>query len=155
MKTWVICLAFLFLAVPLHNGAQQERGDETQTRGAVADHGKYLWYNGKAWGVLNSQSKTMYVDGIMEGMLLLLRETSARLSPTDRATLEAETTKKLMANGFRPGDVTAQIDSFYADSSNLRIPMADAYEYAMKKMHGSSARELEDYAAALRKTYNR
>jgi hypothetical protein len=95
--------------------------------------------------------KYMYADGIMEGMLLLLRETSARLSPADRATLEAETRKK------RPGDVTAQIDSFYfyADSSNLRIPMADAYEYAMKKMHGSSARELEDYAAALRKTYNR
>ena len=95
----------------------------------------------------------MQVEGIENGMMLLLRESYPKLSAPDRVVLEAEI-KELTISGFRMSDVVQQIDDLYADSSNIRIPMADAYEYAMKKMHGANPRELGDYAAKLRATYN-
>jgi hypothetical protein len=51
-------------------------------------------------------------------------------------------------------DVVQQIDRFYGDSSNLRIPVVDAYKYAVKKMHGAKQQELDDYEAELRRKFN-
>lgn len=72
-------------------------------------------------------------------------------SPSTEVAAHKET-DKLTISGFRQSDVADQIDLFYRDSSNLRIPVVDAYKYAMKKMHGAKSQELDNYSAELRLT---
>jgi hypothetical protein len=83
----------------------------------------------------------------------MVREVYPHASVADRAMIET-THDRLTIRGFRTSDVVQQIDGFYQDSSNLRIPVVEAYKYAIKKMHGAKQHELEDYAAELRKIYN-
>lgn len=87
-------------------------------------------------------------------MALMVRELS-RGPASDHCLPTKKQIDDLTIRGFRTSDIVQQIDAFYSDSSNLRIPIVDAYKYAMKKMHGAKQRELEDYAAELRLIYNR
>jgi hypothetical protein len=146
-------LALVLLAIPTAIAGQRPTEQESTTTGVITDHSRYHWSNGKAWKTLDGQSKIMQVEGIENGMMLLLRESYPRLSASDRSTLETAI-DRLTISGFRMSDIVEQIDDFYSDSSNARIPISDAYEYAMKKMHGSNQRELGDYVARLRATYN-
>jgi len=86
--------------------------------------------------------------------MFLMREVYPNESAANRGAVQAQV-NRLMIAGFHMSDIVQQIDHFYADSSNLRVPAVDAYKYAMKKMHGTNQQELENYEAILRKTYNR
>jgi len=52
-------------------------------------------------------------------------------------------------------DLVQQIDKFYSDSVNLRIPVIEAYVYTIKKLKGDSSKDLVDLETLLRKTYNK
>lgn len=146
-----LCLLMLPAGISLQ---QQPTEEEMTTQGALNGHTQYGWNNGKAWRLLGLQSKIDELIGIEEGMLLMLREAYPSLSPADRAVLDARL-ERLIIKGFRTSDIAEQIDGFYKDSSNLRIPVVDAYKYAIRKMHGASQHELDELDAALRATYNR
>jgi hypothetical protein len=134
--------------------AQENGEQETRTWAAVSDHTDYLFSNGKAWRALDAKSKITELEGIEQGMMMLVRETYPRLSPADRALLDEEPLK-LMVKGFRMSDVAEQLDAYYKDSSNLRVPIAEAYKYSILKMRGARQKELDDLAASLRSKYNR
>jgi len=151
MKTTPLFLALMLVGV---YGGQQPTEQEMSTPGVVTAHSRYRWGNGKAWKLLDKQSKICQVAGIESGMMLLLRESYPKISLPDQSSLEEEITK-LTISGFRMADIVDQIDGFYGDSSNLRVPIADAYEYAMQKMHGAKADTLDKHAATLRAIYNR
>jgi len=119
--------------------AQENGEQETRTWAAVSDHTDYLFSNGKAWRALDAKSKITELEGIEQGMMMLVRETYPRLSPADRALLDEEPLK-LMVKGFRMSDVAEQLDAYYKDSSNLRVPIAEAYKYSILKMRGARQR---------------
>ena len=52
-------------------------------------------------------------------------------------------------------DLVQQIDKFYSDSANLRIPVIEAYVYTNKKLIGDSSKDLTDLETLLRRTYNK
>ncbi len=72
-------------------------------------------------------------------------------------TMEAvkRANSRLSLGGVRFSDLVKQIDKFYADTANLRVPVIEAYVYAIKKMKGSSPQQLAQDEASLRRTYNR
>ena len=53
------------------------------------------------------------------------------------------------------GEILQQIDAFYSDGSNANIPVLYARQYCVRKMNGSSPKELEGYASAIRLVVNR
>lgn len=145
-------LLMIVVFIPVY--AQQPTEQEMKTFGLITEHSRYGWANGKAWKILDRQSKVIYVEGIENGIFLFFRESYPKLSTADRAVSETET-DNLLVTGFRMSDIVDQVDVFYSDSSNLRIPMADAYKYSMKKMHGAKEPELQDYTSELRAIYNK
>lgn len=134
--------------------SQQTSGDEGFTTVRVTKQLDSRFSNGKSWKAVDMQSRIMWVQGIQEGMGFLVREVYPHTSVADRAMIENEFLAS-MVQGFRNSDVVKQIDEFYEDSSNLRIPVVDAYKYTVKKMQGAKQRELDDYGAHLRQLYNR
>ncbi len=134
--------------------SQQTSEDETMSSSHLTQNSDYSFSNGKAWKTVGLQSRIMWVQGIEEGMAFTVREVYPRASTTDRVLIEKEFNGELI-HGFRVSDVVRQINGFYEDTSNLRIPVVDAYKYTIKKMHGAKQQELEDFAADLRQRYNR
>jgi hypothetical protein len=41
------------------------------------------------------------------------------------------------------------------DSANVRVLIPDAYKYAIRKMYGESASELQKYVKELHRSYNK
>ncbi len=111
--------------------------------------------NGKAWLELDLQSRIMYLTGIENGAALLIAEMAD--APNEKANAHAAVPalKRLMIKGFKFGDIADEIDRFYEQASNRRIPVVDAYRYVLKKFKGASPEELEAVQSALRKKYNR
>jgi hypothetical protein len=98
--------------------------------------------NGRAWRTLNSKDRLYFIGGIQEGLILARRE-----------GLGAERIR--MPQGFTISDFIEQIDKFYSDSANLRIPIIEVYVYAIKKLKGESSKDLSNLETSLRKTYKK
>ncbi|WP_148210032.1 hypothetical protein [Candidatus Korobacter versatilis] len=113
----------------------------------------YSWSNGRTWRSLDRQSRITFLNGVEEGLMLMRREAELPGS-VPLPTLQKQS-ERLMISGFRFSDIVEQIDAFYADSSNRRIPIVDAYIYALRKMKGESEDTLRQLTASLRQRYNR
>jgi hypothetical protein len=124
--------------------------DETETRVMVARTRSIMAANGRAWKSLDPQSKVAWLVGIEDGVTLLFKELfdEGNSEPTQRV-LDAVTIP-----GFRQSDIAKQMDSFYSDSANVRIPVLEAYRYSLLKMKGKKASDLEEVLVGLRQTYN-
>jgi len=71
--------------------------------------------------------------------MLLLRESSGGSSATTRNEIvQAKAEDFMGVAGFRFSDLVQQVDDFYRDSSDIRIPVVDAYKFTVKKLKGSS-----------------
>jgi hypothetical protein len=98
--------------------------------------------NGRVWKTLDMQNRITYLTGIDDGLTLAKREGlnyDYLYEPT----------------GFRFSEIAKQIDTFYADTVNLRIPVIEAHIYCKRKMKGDPPKDLADFEALLRKTYNK
>ncbi len=133
--------------------------DEARTKEliVVVPHSKaitYSWENGRNWNDYDMQSKINFLYGIEQGALLLTRE----LANAEPKQIDSEKilqkVESLTISGFKFSDLVKQIDLFYGDSANVRIPIVDAYMHALKKLRGGTTGQLEDELAALRKKYN-
>jgi hypothetical protein len=70
---------------------------------------------------------------------------------------KSESTKPL--NQYAPAklrrrEIISEIDKFYEDVSNMRIPVREAHEWITQKMRGASPAELQELLAKLRQTHN-
>ena len=111
--------------------------------------------NGKPWIKLDLQAKIMYLSGVEDGAVLLISEMDSVQKEKDNARAAYPALDRLMISGFRFGDITEEVDCFYEQASNLRIPIVDAYRYVLKKFKGASPEELAASQSALRKKYNK
>src|SRR5262245_15494510 len=100
------------------------------------------WPNGRFWNTLDLQSKIWFLYGIESGVGL-----AGSATHEDARSLLSEFGVK----GFRFSDVAAEVDAFYRERANIRVPVAFAYHYVVKKMKGASPDELNTFAAQLRK----
>jgi hypothetical protein len=146
---WTILLVFLLVPTTMI-AADQE--DETKFATGVFTT---QMMNGKPWIKLDQQSRIMYIAGIEDGAALLIAEMDSVSSEKGNTSASIPAFKRLMVKGFKMSDIVEEIDRFYEQASNRRIPVVDAYRYILKKFKGASPEELAAAQSALRKKYNR
>src|SRR5262245_53999056 len=88
--------------------------------------------NGRVWKLFDAQTKIMYIQGIEEGMYLLMLQMDDDNISRALLSVTFQEGKKLTISGFRFGDLADQVDFVYSDSSNLRIPVMEVYRHILK-----------------------
>ncbi|HLJ13663.1 MAG TPA: hypothetical protein VKV15_04145 [Bryobacteraceae bacterium] len=91
--------------------------------------------NGRAWQAAGRDARLMYVRGIEEGLVLAAGLVSCK--PDEDILL------KHPAPEFHPSDYIDEINAFYQKSSNIRIPIFYAWEYANARFEGASQQQLD------------
>jgi hypothetical protein len=102
--------------------------------------------NGRFWGQSLEAIKVGYLFGLRDGLLLIAADN------------KSETVKNALMLSmllYRDGKATLeelidQIDTFYKDRANIRIPVFEAYQYCMKRTSGVSKKTLDDLLAEMR-----
>lgn len=110
--------------------------------------------NGFFWNKLNLEQKASILLGIDNGEYLILLkayENKILVKVTDAIEKSIRSDE---ITGFNLNELAKQIDMFYQDSANLKIPFIEAYRYISKRIKGASPQELDNFAASLRKKYN-
>jgi hypothetical protein len=101
-------------------------------------------YNGRAWvGMETTVAKAIYLHGLYDGQFnagILLGV----------CNVEKEMNNKPIGVSYK--EMVAILDTFYSDQSNARVPIFYALVWAKKKTDGANVRELDDFAAKLRRT---
>lgn len=108
--------------------------------------------NGRPWRRLGTEAKITLLNGIQEGIWLMIQEASYRSDAT-LAHSFADTSKSITISGVRFIDLVKQIDNFYQQENNTPIPVIEAYRYTVKKLKGVPKEDLEKQMARLRKIY--
>jgi len=145
LRLWIVVVTIL-----LH---QYTYAADQETWVQIGNY-RYHASNGRAWTVLDAQAKITFLVGIENGLALvpLQMQTEKRI---DKSINDAHASSAyLTISGFRFGDLVSQVDSFYSDTANLKIPVIEAYRYVIKKMKGATSEELATSAANLRRIYN-
>jgi len=145
MKTTTV-FVFLALAFVPSLLLSQDDPDLLKTRG---------WGNGRYWEKLDQDAKIQHLYGIEAGIFLYAEELSARTKSESELNRIQAQTNELSVAGFKFSDVAQQVDSFFADRANIRIPVAYAYLYSVKRMSGDTPENLERYLASLRRIWNK
>jgi hypothetical protein len=99
--------------------------------------------NGRFYLKRDSQARIDLLYGIEQGISLLVDENAISQETMDRYTVR----------GFRFSDLKDQVDKFYQDKANIRIPIHYAYVYAIRRGRGDPPHGLEDFLAQLRKRF--
>lgn len=146
-KPWILIAAILLQ----HYAYAAE--EEQRTRIQVGDN-LYNGTNGNAWKKLDMQAKITFLLGAEEGLVMmqLQMQTEKR---SNKSIMDAQASgSSLMINGFRYSDMVSQVDSFYSDTANLRVPIIEVHRFVLRKLKGATPLELENSAATLRRIYN-
>lgn len=104
----------------------------------------YGYSNGKLWETFNKQEKILVLMGTEEG-IAFVSEWTENNKPYEELSIQ----------GFRMSDIVSEVDLFYSQRANIRVTVVAAYSYVIKKMKGATVKELDEYAASLRKKYNK
>jgi len=131
----ILLIFFVFLPCPLTLNAQKPITKDEKTEG---------WHNGNLWRSYPKLQRSTHLLGMIEEIIL-----SADFLQ-DEYLLSA-----LTQGGVTYDELETEMDRFYAKASNLRIPIAYAYVYAVGKKRGTAPKELEAFAASLRKRFNK
>jgi len=145
MKQPGYIIAVILFLLP-SNTFSQVHEDESSTKG---------WANGHYWEVIDKDAKIQHLYGVEAGLNLFAKELSGRVKTDSDWNRIENLRKELTVTGFRFGDVAQQLDKFFEDRSNIRIPVAYAYLYSVKKMSGETPETLERYLASLRREWNK
>lgn len=100
--------------------------------------------NGRGYLKLDMQARVALLAGIDDGMVFLADEGIVPIEKVNRYTVP----------GFYVSDFATQLNAFYKDTANIRIPVTYAYNYAARKSKGESPRDLENFLANLRKIWS-
>jgi hypothetical protein len=137
--------------IPLNPPPANPADNPLQTVGHVGQT-TYRWTNGRGWQTLEDPAKVAMVAGIEQGLILAVRENWDVVTPKDQPVL-VKTATRLTVGGVSFNQMVTAIDEVYMDVKNVRIPVVDAYMYALMKMKNTPKDELEGYLELLRKTY--
>ena len=114
MKTVLLAALLLTLAQQSTSISQSARQESSGfTNGFI---------NGRTWNDLSNAAKITYIYGIVDGANLfqVRMDEQPGLKPFDAAIWKA---KETLLTKAATGEVQEQMDAFYADSANARIPM--------------------------------
>lgn len=150
-KTSLHTFLVVFMFVPTSLFANDEEGQtKYKTDVFVAQ-----MMNGKPWVNLDPQSKIMYLNGLQDGGGLLIAEMDNAPNEKSNARAAYPAFERLTIRGFRFSDIMEEVDRFYEQASNRRIPVVDAYRYVLNKFKGTSPETLAADQSALRRKYNK
>jgi hypothetical protein len=145
-----LLLLLVFLLLALCASRQVLGQDEAETPVRLSETFGILAQNGRTWHSFDKQTKILYLNGIQDGAVLLLKELFVTSLPNDgKRALDAVT-----ISGFRFSDLVTQVDLFYSDSANIRVAIIEAYKYSIMKMKGAEKSESDRAVTKLRQTYN-
>jgi hypothetical protein len=115
--------------------------DDTQPPQVLASRTD-LQLNGRAWNSWLAPLKSMYIAGLVDS--LLWKHANGELQPGTRMLFKPE---KLYdnglpwASGFANIDYIHELDSFYKESANLRIPIPMAFDFCTIKLKGQTKKD--------------
>ena len=114
---------------------------ERYTKGA--ENG-YAWLSMDDPSLHYSVSKENYLSSILE-RLRVTKEKHPEVASLGCKEEMAILTKQDKSNEISMSDVVNKIDNFYSEKENLVIPIVFAYCYVIKKLAGTTAKELSKY----------
>lgn len=110
--------------------------------------------NGRFWKALDDPAKLLLLRGAADSIQFLIVELGEVQQALDSASVE-RVSREYAPLEVTFGEVLQQVDAFYVDGSNANIPVLYARQYAIRKINGSSPKELEGYASAIRLLFSR
>ncbi len=141
-----IAWSFLALMIFLPRSLLCQTGvDVTSTKG---------WPNGKFWVLLDKQGKANFLSGLQGGVNLLANEMMKETASENEWDRLDERRNSLVLSGFTMADIVHQVEVFFADRLNERIPVAYAYLYSIRKMSGESPDQLGVFLDGLRREWS-
>jgi|GEM_PF-4850518 hypothetical protein len=108
-------------------------------------------FNGSGWLSMDTYSRAAYALGMVDGTLMLLMQVKSENTGSLGSTVSRERSK-LTAYDL-VDEIIPLINDFYADSGNIKVPVIEAYRYALKKLQGNSNDRLRNDAAQLKQRY--
>jgi hypothetical protein len=114
---------------------------------------------GRDWNEWDFTLKVGFITGFQVGFITGVGEAVGEVHKVGEPIKDSPVAKKVMdfwfpKAFFSRGEYISALNSFYADSSNLIIPIKGAYYYVTMKFRGATPHELEEFAAYLRKDAN-
>jgi hypothetical protein len=103
---------------------------------------------------ISPQSRLTLLLGLEEGAQLVIVQMEAEGRSPKSIDDAIGSVGVLMVGGFKFSDLVDQVDVFYRDSLNARIPILEAYRHVIQKAKGAAPNKLADHAANLRRMYN-
>jgi|ERR1700736_1887885 len=150
LRRWV---AFLVCLVCVGTTLLAQEEGETIVR--VFGHVGMATQNGRTWHQVSEQERILFLNGLQDGIILASRELSADpLSADPDVARIQRALNATVVKGFHFSDIAKQVNAFYADSANIKIPIIEAYKYSLEKLKGGTSDYLRQMIVELRKTYN-
>ena len=110
--------------------------------------------NGRFWKSLDESGKLLLLRGAADAIQFLIVELGGIQKVLD-STGVAKVSQEYAPLEATFGEILQQVDAFYVDGANANVPVLYARQYAIRKMNGSSPKELEQYASAVRLLFSR
>ena len=110
------------------------------------------WLNGTGWESYERTEKSTYVYGLYQGILTLEADLDLAL-PNQRKLIREKVTGYVARQSLK--DFVTQIDDFYKDRANVRIPVPKAVFWVAQKIKGKSTKELDAIVVAFRRQWNK
>jgi hypothetical protein len=109
--------------------------------------------NGRLWASLSGPAKLTYLLGLRDGALAMAGELSSKTQvPTFVALIDS--VHDSFNSKANYDEIEKQLNSFYQDSANARIPIIKAYQYCLKRIKGAPATELDGFLNGIRRAVN-
>jgi len=99
---------------------------------------------------MDMQTRILFLIGVQDGVALLFKQLSSDVN-VDKLQHGVD---GVIISGFRWSDLAKQVDLFYSDSANIKIPIVEAYVYSLKKLKGADSTTLDQLVVQLRREYN-
>jgi hypothetical protein len=128
-------LSLILLSVSALGTAQST--DEFRTGGSL---------NGRAWKVMEANTKSLYVIGALEGMINVITDT-VKNSVDVKLALQVYYPVEL-----KPNEVRDAVDRFFAEPENLLMSVGDALRIISMKARGLPEKEIEAKISIFRAT---
>ncbi len=157
-STIFIFILSLCIIFPALLSASELDKDYTLIYQFTTDKGVKVAYpvrNGYFWGKLGLKEKVFFLDGMNDGKQLLFLKVQENSSSDNVIGAVIDSLLELgERTGFGLPELSQQIDMFYQDSANRKIPVIEAFRYIKKRIKGATPQDLNNLAANLRKEYN-
>ena len=145
-----VYLALFVIFIPL-TALNQTTAEQMKTKDVF---GVQHW-NGRFWEQLDDAKKLMFLAGLDEGQAVFFYYYITRLKSEDEIASFRTYSKMFATEGATLTDIKQQIDLFYEDRANIRIPIGDAHVYTSYRIRGGNPKELEEVVAKMRALYNK